>query len=620
MGKEFGMLPNRLKPAFTTTTSMFKGLGLSTEEAMGQAEIAVTAAADAAAFYDKSYEEANSALNSFIKGNYEGGESIGLFANETQMAAWAAENLGVDWQELDEAGKQVARLEFATVMQEAAGATGQASRESEGYENQVGNMKQAWEDFKAIVGQPILGVAIQGLQTVTGWLQTAGEKVQEFTTWVKENETIVMLLGVVLGTLTTLLIAYKIQQALATAGTTLWGAVAGAATAVTTALGTAFAFLTSPIGLIIIAIGALIAIGILLYKNWDTVKAKAIEIWTAVKEFFSQTWESIKTTASALWNSIKSYFINLWNSLKASVTSIFTSVKNFFSTIWNGIKSIFKTVITAIVNTAKTWFNNFKNNVTSIFNAIKNFISTVWNGIKIIFINVVQAIVNLVTGNFQGLKQNISNIFNAIKSVASSVWNGIKSTISNVVNRIKNSVINTFNSVKSRVSNIWNSIKSAITRPINSARDAVKRAIDKIKSIMNFKWSLPKLKLPRISISGGFSLVPPKVPKFSIRWNADGAIFDKPTIFDTPYGMQGVGEAGPEAVLPINKLPQLLGLDNNNRMVELLEELVAKFDSVAMIIELLQAILAKDFGIYIDGKELYNRLSPHIATAVTGRR
>ena len=68
LGEDFGMLPNRIKPAFTTMTSMFKGLGMDTEEAMSTAEGAVTMVADAAAFYDKSFEDANSALNSFIKG------------------------------------------------------------------------------------------------------------------------------------------------------------------------------------------------------------------------------------------------------------------------------------------------------------------------------------------------------------------------------------------------------------------------------------------------------------------------------------------------------------------------------------------------------------------------
>jgi phage-related protein len=579
MGKKFGMLPNRIKPSFTTTTSMFKGLGLSTEEAMGQAEIAVTAAADAAAFYDKSYEEANSALTSFIKGNYEGGESIGLFANETQMASWASKNLGVDWKNLDEAGKQVARLQFATAMQEAAGATGQASRESEGYENQVGNMKQAWTDFKAVVGEPILGVVIQGLQTVTGalqtvagGLQTAGEKVQQFTTWASENKTMLTMIGIALGTLGIALVAYNASLITTAIGVTAL-TVAEKAHAVATKIATiatggfsaVLSFLTSPITLVILAIGALIAIGVLLYKNWDTVKAKALEIWTAIKDFFSQTWQSIKATALNIWNSITSWLGGKWNSIKALAIGVFNNVKNIISTIWNGIKSVTSTVWNGIKNflsnlwngikiIVSTVFNGIKKVISTIWNTIRSVTSTVWNGIKSVLSGIWNTLKSLVSTVFNSIRTKISNIWNTIKSVTSSVWNGIKSAISNVVSGIKNGVVNTFNSVKSRVASIWNGIKSAISRPINKARDLVRSAINKIKGFMDFNWSLPKLKLPHISIKGKFSLTPPKVPKFGIKWYADGAIFDKPTLFDTAAGLKGVGEAGPEAVAPIDIL------------------------------------------------------------------
>ncbi|WP_339063553.1 hypothetical protein [Tepidibacillus marianensis] len=463
------------------------------------------------------------------------GEAIGLFANETQMASWASKNLGVDWKKLDEAGKQVARLEFATAMQKAAGATGQAARESSGYENQVGNLKQAWQDFKALIGTPFLDVVVTGLQKVTTWLQSAGEKLQQFSQFVKDNQTLMELLGIGIGTITALIIAYNIQQALATAGTTLWGAIAGIATGATTALGTAFAFLTSPIGLIILAIGAVIAIGVLLYKNWDTIKAKSIEIWNAIKDFFSSTWQSIKVVATTVWNSIKEFFSTVWNGIKAVAVSI-----------WNGIKAYFSTVL-----------NIYKTIFTTAWNGIKSFLTGVWNGIKY---------------------------------VALSVWNGIKSTISSVVNGIKTAVVNTFNGVKSTATSIWNSIKSAITNPIETARDTVKKVIDKIKSFFNFSWSLPKLKMPHFSIKGSFSINPPKVPSFGVSWYKDGAIFDRPTLFNTPYGMKGVGEAGPEAVLPIKKLPELLGLDENTEyktIIELLKELIAivKENGQSIIIE-----------------------------------
>lgn len=109
----------------------------------------------------------------------------------------------------------------------------------------------------------------------------------------------------------------------------------------------------------------------------------------------------------------------------------------------------------------------------------------------------------------------------------------------------------------------FNDIKSAITDKINAAKDAVKNAIDKIKSIMNFSWSLPKLKLPHLSISGGFSLVPPSVPHFSIDWYAkamkNGMILNNPTIFGMMDGkLLGGGEAGSETIVGTNSLMQMI--------------------------------------------------------------
>lgn len=85
--------------------------------------------------------------------------------------------------------------------------------------------------------------------------------------------------------------------------------------------------------------------------------------------------------------------------------------------------------------------------------------------------------------------------------------------------------------------------------------DFVKGVINKIKGFFNFEWKLPKIKLPHFKASGEWSLVPPKVPKFSVDWYANGGILNSPTIF----GMNGDramggGEAGAEAVLPIELL------------------------------------------------------------------
>jgi len=109
-------------------------------------------------------------------------------------------------------------------------------------------------------------------------------------------------------------------------------------------------------------------------------------------------------------------------------------------------------------------------------------------------------------------------------------------------------VVATFNSLKARVMATFNAIKTAIVTPINQAVNLVKAGINRLKAIINgAKLKLPKIKLPHFKISGKFSLTPPSVPRVSISWYKTGGIFDQPTI-------AGIGEAGPEAVVPLDTL------------------------------------------------------------------
>ena len=125
--------------------------------------------------------------------------------------------------------------------------------------------------------------------------------------------------------------------------------------------------------------------------------------------------------------------------------------------------------------------------------------------------------------------------------------------------QFRESIANLATAVKDKFTNIRDTIKSTI----ESARDAVKNAVDRIKSIMNFTWSLPKLKLPHISISGKFGLNPPSVPHFSIDWYAkamkNGMILNNPTIFGMMNGkLLGGGEAGSETIVGTNSLMSMI--------------------------------------------------------------
>lgn len=136
----------------------------------------------------------------------------------------------------------------------------------------------------------------------------------------------------------------------------------------------------------------------------------------------------------------------------------------------------------------------------------------------------------------------------AIKASLIATWNSIKTTVTNAVNTLKTSLTNAWNSIKATASSVWNGIKTAITSPITSARDKVKAIIDKLKSYFPIKVGnlLSGIKLPHFKISGEFSIKNKTVPKLSIDWYKTGGIFDGPQVI-------GVGEAGPEAVVPLDK-------------------------------------------------------------------
>ena len=136
-------------------------------------------------------------------------------------------------------------------------------------------------------------------------------------------------------------------------------------------------------------------------------------------------------------------------------------------------------------------------------------------------------------------------------------------------NNLKEGIANRVEAIKSSVAEKFNAIKQKILTPIQNAKDKVKELIEKIRSFFNFNWSLPKLKMPHIKITGEFSISPPRVPKFSVDWYARGGVFDKPTLFTSGGRLGGLGEAGAEAIVP---------LENNTEWLDkIADRLSAKF-------------------------------------------
>lgn len=217
-------------------------------------------------------------------------------------------------------------------------------KQSETLDGKISTLKDTWNNFLGDAVKPFSDFLEDTL------IPALIEVLENF----EKYEPVFTLVGIAVGTVTALLIAYNIQQALANANLTLWGAVCGFATAVTTALGTAFAFLTSPIGLVILAIGAVIAIGYLLIENWDSVVEFAYRTWEQICTAFSNvgTWfdqnvlQPIKTVFTTVWNTIYDTVKGIWD----NILKLFSSGGKIFSGVVDGVANVFKTIVNTLIS------------------------------------------------------------------------------------------------------------------------------------------------------------------------------------------------------------------------------------------------------------------------------
>ncbi len=195
--KETGIFGTRLQNVGTKAFSQFAGAGIKGADGLAAMEEYTKLAADAAAYYDISLEDADARLRSFLRGNTEAGDAIGLFTSESQRNTAAMEKYGAKWKDLTEAQKQMLMLDISKDIYEQSGAIGQAARESDNWTSVVGNLKEAWKQVSALFGAPIVAVITPILQSVSDWLNDpavklkveqfglgVADKINEFFSWI----------------------------------------------------------------------------------------------------------------------------------------------------------------------------------------------------------------------------------------------------------------------------------------------------------------------------------------------------------------------------------------------------------------------------------------------------
>ena len=453
--KSLGMTEQQYKKNATTIATYYKNMGLAGEESAKLSQNTMTLSADLAAVADVPVDEALRDVKSALMGNYEAVDKYGvsLSANALENSEYV-KSLGKKWNQLSENEKMMAA--YNEITRQSSSAQGLAKQEASSFGMQMKLLKESIGETVGQLGSALLPI----LEPIVKKFQEVTEKV---SAWVKENPKLAQAILMVVGGLGLFLAV--VGPLVAAVGLITMG-IAGLSAVSWPVVGAVAAITAVIVGLV--------AAGIYLYTHWEEVKAKAIEIWNAIKEGVSNAVSALGDFISATWDGIKAFLSTCWELIKSAA-----------NTVWNGIKTVISTAINIIKTIITTVFNAIKLYITTVFNAIKLVATTVWNAIKTVITTVVNGIKTIITTVFNAVKNTITTVFNTIKSLTTSVWNGIKTVINSACNTVKSTVSNVFNGLKNTVKNaldsvyntakgIWNKVTGIFTKPISAVVNFVK--------------------------------------------------------------------------------------------------------------------------------------------------
>jgi phage-related minor tail protein len=287
------------------------------------------------------------------------------------------------------------------------------------------------------------------------------------------------------------------------------------------------------------------------YNDTLTASEKMDLAWQNVKIATADAFEPLVNIAS---EGLTNIVIPAIQSLSETVSTFMTAAGEYYNTYIAPIVDQVITALAPIIESVKASVENAVTSIGGVFSTvmpmIQQLVQDVWPDIQAIISGVMSIIQAVVVPIWNWISLRISVVMKAIEAVIKLVWPIVSSVIKTHISVIKQ-VITNISTVISSVKNTFNRIKSAITEPIQTAKDTVSKVIDTIKGFFPISVGkiLDNIKLPHFSVDGGeFPYgVGGKgyMPSFGVEWYANGAIFNGAQII-------GVGEAGPEAVVPLS--------------------------------------------------------------------
>ena len=557
----------KLKPKITENNKALAELGVSTKNADGSTRDAT------AVFYD-----AIEALSKIPNETERDQKAMELFGKSADSLAGIIDDGGAALKAYGEQAEQMGLI------------MGQDTVDNLNKVNDtIDTLKAQGGAALAQLGATVATVLGPSLEKIVGIVSKVTEAIAKLTP--AQAETILKILAV----------TASIAPLLKTGGKLISGI--GKAMKLAPKIKTAISLVTgalSPTTLIIAAVvAAVAALAVIIYKNWDKIKAWTKEMVDKVKGFFENMKKSITDTV----NKVKDAVSKAWNAIKTTVTNVADGVKKTAVTAWDNVKSATTKAFNAVKSTVSEKMAATKKAFEDNGGGIKGAAAATVEAVKGYYTVGFDALNKLTGGKLDTLKKSISDAWDNIKSTANTKIDAIKTAVVAKWETVKTGVTTTVTNIKTSISSTWDSIKTTASSKIDAIKTTVSTAftgvVNKIKEIMKFDfklpsltlptwesmkahfdglvtslknafkftWSLPNIKLPHFKVTGGkwpYGLGGEGyLPSISIDWYKrayqNPIMFTSPTVMATPQGYKGFGDAGAEIVLGLNKLQELVG-------------------------------------------------------------
>lgn len=367
----FGLSKNQALEATSLFGDMATSMGFTTLESANMAMTLAGLAGDLASFKNIEISQAMTALNGVFTGETESLKLLGVVMTEANLQQYAFSK-GINKEIKDMTQAEKVRLRYNYILDMTKNAQGDYARTADGTANSMRTFEGAVDNLNIALGQKLLPVFTPLIQDATdlinkfaeadpatqkmvlgfggialaagpvltvfgGAVRGIGYLVKGFGGAVKGAGSFIKILGSLRKAKLLSTAATKIH----TAATVIWNGVCKIATLVTKGLGMAFKFLTGPIGWVVLAIGAVIAIGYLLITHWEEVKQIAGDVWTWIETKFRQFDAFLTGIFTTDWTQSFGVFGNILNGFFATAKGVRDSIKSVFSGIVDFVAGIF---------------------------------------------------------------------------------------------------------------------------------------------------------------------------------------------------------------------------------------------------------------------------------------